>query len=166
MVSTAAAGVVPTATTAAGCVVPLSASFLVVGTVSVLSLGLLCMGVVVVCSSGSVVTSREAVLVRRVVVFLVVSFPAVGSWRWLDGVVGCGAEDDCGARLEAVGEELVCSGVVAAAALVGDGVAAVLAAVPRTEGEVAAGGGVAGAVVVRVVVTAGVEASTVSSSVT
>lgn len=56
----------------------------------------------------------------------------------------------------------MCSGVVATADWVGDGEVALL----RTEGEVAAAGGVAREVVVAVVVTAGVEAPTVSSSVT
>lgn len=164
MVLTAAADVVTAATTA-GCVVLLSISLLVVSTGRVLKLGRVCVEVDLVCSSGTAVTSRAAVLVRRVVGFLVVPLPPVDSWRRLDGVVGCGAMDDCGAELEAVGGELVCSGVVAAA-LVGDGEAAVLATLLKTEGEVAAAGGVARAVVVRAAVTAGVEAPTVSSSVT
>lgn len=155
---------------AAGCVVALSASFLVVSTDWVLWVGLLCVGVELVCSSGVAVTSSTAVLVRRVVDSVVVSLPAVDSWRMLDGVVGCGATDDCGAQSEAVDGGLVNSGVVvvaaAAAAVVGDGEAAVLATLLRTEGEVTAAGGVAGAIVVGVAVTAGVEVPTVSFSVT
>lgn len=168
MVVTAAADVVTADTTATGCVVPLSVSFLVVSTGWVRQLGLLCMGVEVVSSSWTAVTSIAAVLVRRVASFVVASLPAVESWRWLDGVVGCGATDDCGAQLEGVEGGFVCSSVVAAAAvaLVGDDKAAVLGALLRTEGEVAAAGGVTGAVVVGVAPTAGVEAPTVSSSVT
>lgn len=164
MVLRAAADVVA----AAGCVVALSASFLVVSTDWVLWVGLLCVGVELVCSSGAAVTSSAAVLVRRVVGFVVASLPAVDSWRMLDDVVGCGATDDCGAQSEGVDGGLANSGVVvvAAAAVVGDGEAAVLATLLRTEGEVTAAGGVAGAIVVGVAVTAGVEVPTVSSSVT
>lgn len=162
---TAAADVI----TADGSVVPLSASFLVVSTACVVWLGLLCAKLEVVCSLGTVVTSRAPVLVRRVVGFVVASVPAVDSWRRLDGVVGCVATDDRGAQSEAVEGGAVCSAVVVVVvvvASVGDGEAAVLAVLLRIEGEVAAGGGVAGAVVVGAAVLAGVEAPTVSSSVT
>lgn len=126
-------------------------------------------------------TSRAPVLVRRVVGFVVASVPAVDSWRRLDGVVGCVTTDDRGAQSEAVEGGAVEGGavcsvvvVVVVVASVGDGEAAVLAALLRTEGEVAAGGGVAGVVVVWAAVGAAVgaavlaevEAPTVSSSVT
>lgn len=155
-----AAADVVASTSAATSVVPPSVSLLVVRAACVLWLGLLCVGVAVVCGSGTAVMA--AVLVRRVVGVVVATLPAVDSWSRLDGVVGCGATDDT----EAVGAGAVRDGVVAAATLVGDAEALALATALRSEDEVAAVGGVARAVVVGVAVTAGVEAPTVLSSVT
>lgn len=151
----------------ASSVVPLSDCCLVVCSASVLLLGVVGVKVVVMCCLGAVVISKVPVLVSvwRVVGFIGVSIPAVGSWVWLDGIRGVGraAMDDCGAELEAVEDGAVCSTV----ASVGDPKAELLVTLLSVENDVAGGGGVVGVVVVgAVVVAAVVEAFTVSSSVT
>lgn len=152
-----------------GSVVPLSLCLTVVGPAWVLRPGLLGVKGEVVCGLGTVVTSRAPALVWRVVGSVVAAVPAVDSWRRLDGVVGgTVAADERGAQPEAVEGRVVCSAGVGAAlvASVGECAAAVLPTLLRSQGVVAAGGGVARVVVVGAVVLAAVEARTVSSSVT